>query len=262
MKNIKSYNEVLNESGRSTNVHRQIFKAARTGDVETVKNLLDLGADIQAVDGDTKHTLLHRAANSGKVEVVKLLLDRGAPVDALDHFGDTPLITAAGAGRLAIVKLLLNADANPNAANVYGWTALQTTDSTAVANLLLDAGANVNQTNNNGGTALHRAIKYDWNKPLIELLIKRGANIDVVNNDGQTPLGQALKFMSNSLFRHHGVIVRDLMKFLIMLGANPFMAFKGVEELHAFFDDDTDWFPEDLKQRIRLAKRSQKMFGM
>lgn len=262
MKNIKSYNEVLNESGMSANVHRQIFKAARTGDVETVKNLLDLGADIQAVDGDTKHTLLHRAAKSGKVEVVKLLLDRGAPVDALDHFEDTPLITAAGAGRLAVVKLLLNAGANPNAANVYGWTALQGTDSTHVANLLLDAGANVNQTDKSGSTALHsEATKINWNKPLIELLLKRGANIDSVDNKGKTPLRKALE-LSIGLFYPHINKVRDLMKFLIMHGANPFMAFKGVEELHAFFGDDTDWFPEDLKQRIRLAKRSQKMFGM
>src|SRR5262249_52577162 len=51
--------------------------------IETVKLLLDLGADVNAIDGDGR-TTLHGAAHKGRNEVVQLLVDHGAKLDARD----------------------------------------------------------------------------------------------------------------------------------------------------------------------------------
>ena len=51
--------------------------------VETVKLLLELGADVNAVDGDGR-TALHGAAHKGRNDVVQLLVDHGAKLDARD----------------------------------------------------------------------------------------------------------------------------------------------------------------------------------
>jgi ankyrin repeat protein len=51
--------------------------------VEAIKLLLELGADVNAADGDGR-TALHGAAHKGRNEVVQLLVDHGAKLDARD----------------------------------------------------------------------------------------------------------------------------------------------------------------------------------
>jgi ankyrin len=51
--------------------------------VEAVKLLLDLGADVNAADGDGR-TALHGAAHKGRNDVVQILADHGARLDARD----------------------------------------------------------------------------------------------------------------------------------------------------------------------------------
>ena len=54
----------------------------RSGEVETVKALLNEDADlVHAIDPDGS-TPLHRAAWKGYVEIVELLIDAGADIDA------------------------------------------------------------------------------------------------------------------------------------------------------------------------------------
>jgi ankyrin repeat protein len=50
---------------------------------DSVRLLLELGADVNAVDGDGR-TALHGAAHKGRNEVVQLLVDHGAKLDAHD----------------------------------------------------------------------------------------------------------------------------------------------------------------------------------
>ncbi len=51
--------------------------------LEAVKLLIDLGADVNAADGDGR-TALHGAAHKGRNEVVQILADHGARLDARD----------------------------------------------------------------------------------------------------------------------------------------------------------------------------------
>ena len=100
---------VANETGLVEQLRQHAGKLlgefAGVGNTEGVRHLLDLGADVAAVDeeGDgywgiaKKSTALHVAAWRARHDTVKLLLARGAPVDAQDSRGRTPLMLAVQA---------------------------------------------------------------------------------------------------------------------------------------------------------------------
>src|SRR3954470_2424278 len=72
-----------------------VADAARRGDRQAVKQLLESGADVNAASGDGM-TALHWAAQAGGVELAKMLLVAGANVRATTRLGGyTPLLMAA-----------------------------------------------------------------------------------------------------------------------------------------------------------------------
>ncbi|KAM3688433.1 hypothetical protein ACJW31_10G149500 [Castanea mollissima] len=60
----------------------QLCEAARSGDLDKLKALIDSGADVSYFDGEGLTPLMH-AAKHGHAAVVKSLLDAGAPWNAL-----------------------------------------------------------------------------------------------------------------------------------------------------------------------------------
>ena len=68
--------------------------AALDGKAETVKLVLQMGADVNARDknGDT---FLHRATERERGKAIKVLLEVGADVNARNNKGRTPLLIAA-----------------------------------------------------------------------------------------------------------------------------------------------------------------------
>lgn len=91
----------------------ELRRAAGTGDVAKVKELLDKGTDVNAANSYGA-TALASAADRGHTEVVKLLLDRGANPDTQDTFYKLkPLSWAAQRGHVEIVRLLLDHGATP-----------------------------------------------------------------------------------------------------------------------------------------------------
>jgi len=99
-----------------------LIEAARWGDLEKVKKLLDRGADVNARDKDG-WTPLHWASVHGHLDVIKLLVERGADVNASNH-GWTPLHEAASRGHLNVVKFLVERGADVNARDREGRTPL------------------------------------------------------------------------------------------------------------------------------------------
>ena len=91
-----------------------ITEAARRGDAQAVRSLLDRGADVNAAQGDGM-TALHWAAERGHAEVVGVLLSAPAAVEAKTRIGSyTPLHVAGRRGHAAIVVSLLEAGADPD----------------------------------------------------------------------------------------------------------------------------------------------------
>jgi len=67
-----------------------IHDAARTGNIEAVKQHLADGAEVNAKSSGGR-TPLHWAAIEGHKEIAELLIAKGADVNAKDDYGKTPL---------------------------------------------------------------------------------------------------------------------------------------------------------------------------
>lgn len=82
-----------------------MIHAAATGDLSTVKALLDNGIPVDARDREEK-TALHGAAVQGDVAVIAFLLKQGADVNAVSLWGNSPLEEAISMGRADAAKYL------------------------------------------------------------------------------------------------------------------------------------------------------------
>ena len=106
----------------------EIHQAARDGDLEKVKTLLNSNPDLVFSKDDSPpgegYTPLHRAVESGHTDVVELLLTHGADVNAKAGGESTPLHLAAGYGYKDVAKFLLTNKAEVNAMDNGGNTPL------------------------------------------------------------------------------------------------------------------------------------------
>ncbi len=107
-----------------------IGEAARWGEMDTVKRLLEAGV---AVDtrGDNACTALMLASSAGNVRIARFLVEKGADTNAKDANGcKTPLQWCLAADHpedvyLEIAKLLIGAGADPQAVSADGRTAIE-----------------------------------------------------------------------------------------------------------------------------------------
>ena len=197
-----------------------LISAARDGDLERVRELLNDGADPNIINHG--FNALIWASMNGNIKIVELLLNHGSDLNLQDNEGDTALMMAVIKGHIdpieyiyqgypAIVKLLLNHGSDPNLQNNEGDTALiQATydGNIKVVKEILNSDVDVDLDiqNNNGETALMRAsmllevpeLNFDWwNSPgypklelanIIELLLDHDADPNIPNNNGDTVL--------------------------------------------------------------------------
>jgi ankyrin repeat protein len=102
-----------------------IIKAAKKGDVATLKSLLAGDKSLLEARDSDGSTPLHCATWKGHQNVVAALLEAGADVNAVnqnEHYGTTPLHAAAHANQAAIAKLLLDHGADTKAKDMEGRT--------------------------------------------------------------------------------------------------------------------------------------------
>jgi ankyrin repeat protein len=136
-----------------------IFEAAATGDVATLKAILTSNpSSAQSYSGDG-WTALHLASAFGTPAAVAVLLEHGASVDAVSQNPqrNQPLHAAMSLSRnLETANLLLNHGAQPNAVQVGGFTPLFSATAANrkdLAELLLARGADAHHRNDLGKTA-------------------------------------------------------------------------------------------------------------
>lgn len=88
--------------------------AARTGNLNVVKNLVGDGASVH-VKSPRGITALYAAAINGHNDIVEFLLSQGADIDVKLVDGETPLMAAVWNGQVETVALLIHKGADVNA---------------------------------------------------------------------------------------------------------------------------------------------------
>lgn len=155
-----------------------LMQAAAFGTAETVKTLIDAGADVNARNSFDATALVWAAADFAKVS---MLVEKGADVNSRTKLGRTPLMVASSCdGCSEIVRYLLTKGANAKAADGRGKTVLQIAAESgdgASVRLLLAAGADASAQDQGGGTALMGAMM-NCDFPSAQALIAKGADVN------------------------------------------------------------------------------------
>ncbi|HIN50492.1 MAG TPA: hypothetical protein EYM78_07230 [Gemmatimonadetes bacterium] len=201
-------------SGAALPVDNPLLDAARRGEVEVVRSLLDGGADVNAARGDGL-TALHAAAERGHLDVAKLLISAGAELDAGTRIGRyTPLHLAGRGGHGRVVGALVEAGADVNATTSNtGVTpvhlaAAAVGGETSVATLL-DHGADVNAREaSSGQTPLMFAAAYD-RSAAVRMLLNRGADAAITTEVVDVLRSVAIDREANRRFREMVRSLRD-----------------------------------------------------
>ncbi|XP_066480279.1 60 kDa lysophospholipase-like [Tiliqua scincoides] len=79
--------------------------AAKTGDVDALKAIEEMGGCVNCEDYDSR-TPLHVASSEGHVQLTEYLLKNGASVYAKDRYGATPLMNAIKFRHMEVIQLL------------------------------------------------------------------------------------------------------------------------------------------------------------
>ncbi|MGL9718833.1 MAG: ankyrin repeat domain-containing protein [Wolbachia sp.] len=117
---------------------------------------------IEANDQDcSSNARLHKASYNGDARTVKLLLKLKVNVNAVTKCNRTPLLLAVKKGHIKVVKMLLEVKANMNICEQQGYTPLHLAiqkDYLDIAQLLIEEGADLNIRCKDGYTAVDMFI--------------------------------------------------------------------------------------------------------
>jgi ankyrin repeat protein len=172
----------------------ELVAAVRAFDRARAEKLLKAGANVNARDVWGTQVLA-LAARGGDVDLVRLLLDFGAVPDARGE-GFTPLGAAALDGNIEILRALLAAGADPDLKSANGRTPLMEAaiaNRPDIARVLMAAGAAVELFSRDGNSALSLAAMNGFHEVLARML-DLGADPNLWDQDRRQPLWWAVSF--------------------------------------------------------------------
>ena len=159
--------QAMDKTGTSQkSLNEQFIKAAKSGSLNAVSELLTKGAQINTQDTD-RNTALIWAAFFGHNDVVRLLIQRKVDLNIRGDQGLTALHWAAMNNHVSIFNALMAAQADPTLRNNFGATTLilaalnGCTDCVIalINTALTKEGIDLNAQDSNGFTALQWALK-------------------------------------------------------------------------------------------------------
>jgi ankyrin repeat protein len=195
MKLLFSYGANINDTAKSGNT-ALLIACSGYGQYQTVKWLIDNGADVTAKRWGNE-TALMRAAQFSDTMTINLLLSKGLDINA-HPWAFSPLMYAVRSGNWAGVFCLVNhgADVNiPDDDNNPPVTWAAVAGNAEAVNAMLPGTKNINTTNIRAGmTPLMWATYNEHDNPqIIQAFLDKGADVNIKAKDGSTALSWAMK---------------------------------------------------------------------
>eukprot|EP00009_Paramoeba_aestuarina_P002804 CAMPEP_0201522478 /NCGR_PEP_ID=MMETSP0161_2-20130828/17615_1 /ASSEMBLY_ACC=CAM_ASM_000251 /TAXON_ID=180227 /ORGANISM="Neoparamoeba aestuarina, Strain SoJaBio B1-5/56/2" /LENGTH=395 /DNA_ID=CAMNT_0047921331 /DNA_START=21 /DNA_END=1208 /DNA_ORIENTATION=+ len=173
----------------------QLLQLSADGKTQDIKEMIQSGVNVNAVDYD-KRSALHLAAAEGRFDTVKFLVERGANVNAVDRFGGTPLRDALEAKRYDISSYLRS----------HGSTLGERSDFLVqkvchaasegnvflLENVFENSFLSIDASDYDNRSPLHLAAACN-HKKACEYLLKKGANPRALDRFGNTAIQEALR---------------------------------------------------------------------
>ena len=214
-----NHNLMGNSNERSYKKRFPLHDAVLHDNVESVKLLLEKGANIDTLndDGETPiHMLCSLSYPQYNLEMIELLLEKGANTEVCacrntrrhsyhpsykckcddDEHADGPLNLACNFGNLELCKLLLKNGANVNSKGED--------DNTPLHELFIHCGGGCN-------------VKFGDRLKILNLLLESGANLKALNDDCKIPLDYANMEVVKILEEH--IAQRMLRRFFRIISA-------------------------------------------
>ncbi|XP_047937978.1 ankyrin repeat-containing protein At5g02620-like [Salvia hispanica] len=186
--------------------------AAKQGDLEVVKVLMEAYPELSMTVDIANTTALHTAATQGRIEVVNYFLESECSLATIAKSnGKTALHSAARNGHVQVVEALLSKEPRiTTRTDKKGQTALHMAakgQNLDVVALLTRADAStINMVDSKGNTPLHIAARKGRDQIVKFLLSHKETDTKVVNRSNETALDAAEKKEITSLLQGHGVL--------------------------------------------------------
>jgi ankyrin repeat protein len=203
----------ISQSTSKISFKNQLVDATDSGNEGEVISLIRSGHPIES-RGDFGVTPLMRAAFRGHSRIAKILINLGADVDAVDLGGATALHIASRQNKLELVKILLASDASIDAPDNDGWTPLMRASASSkdgkIIELLLKKGANPYKRNKLGQNAFMQAIQSN-NVQAVRILAPRVSpslnklDIDKINQLAKNHKNPEMKQMLHAYFKGESI---------------------------------------------------------
>ena len=181
---------------------KELLKAVKEKDIVKVRELIKI-AELDCTfreDGEPRSPLVS-AARHGDLEIGKLLIDAGADVEFHAQGDETPLMAASASGNLDFVKYLVANGAEVNKELTGDGTALLVASRRGhveTVKFLISKGADVNGQVVSDGTPLINSVR-SGHYGVTKVLLENGADPYLVSQGDEYPMYHALKSKDKSM---------------------------------------------------------------
>ncbi|MBN1413137.1 MAG: ankyrin repeat domain-containing protein [Spirochaetales bacterium] len=171
-------------------------------DIERIKKLTDLGADIKAKDKDGETAFMYAVKNEDLI-LMEFFLSNGADVNSWypcrrgEEYSETVWLRSLKYASAEYVELMMKYSANLEETDSNNNNVLHIycdgTPDIAVIKKFIAGGVEINARNSAGYTPLHCLCRHVDKVKCIVFLLENGALVNIRDNRGQTPLHHACR---------------------------------------------------------------------